>query len=133
MGGAWRGRLAIAAIAMGAGLFGLAGAACGQEGRDAAADLAPAFGNAIVSTHPDGRQARLWLNRDATYAAQGRRGERSGGVWTLKGDKLCLRQRRPIPIPFPYCKAFPRVHVGSVWSDTAFNGDKVTNRLAAGH
>ena len=94
--------------------------------------LEPAFGNSIISTHPDGRQAKLWLDRDGRYAAQGRRGERSGGAWALKGAKLCLTQRRPIPIPFPYCKAFPRIHAGSVWSDTAYNGDKVTNRLLAG-
>jgi hypothetical protein len=94
--------------------------------------LEPAFGNSIVSTHPDGRQAKLWLDGDGTYSAQGRRGERSGGVWKAKGEKLCLSQRRPIPIPFSFCKAFARVHVGSTWYDTAFNGDKVTNRLVAG-
>jgi hypothetical protein len=36
-----------------------------------------AFSNTIVSTYPDGRKAKLWLNRDGSYrrrdAAAGRR------------------------------------------------------------
>jgi len=121
-----------AGLGLGAALIVLALCGAGDPASAQATALAPAFGNSIVSTHPDGRQARLWLNRDSTYSAQGRRGERSGGVWTLKGEKLCLTQKRPIPIPFSYCKAFPHVDVGSAWSDTAFNGDKVKNRLVAG-
>lgn len=94
--------------------------------------LDAAFGNVIVSTHPDGRQAKLWLKRDGAYDAQGRAGERSGGVWRLKGDKLCLSQRRPFPIPFSYCKAVPPVSVGKPWRDKAFNGDLVTNEVVPG-
>lgn len=94
--------------------------------------LEGAFGNTIVSTHPDGRQARLWLGADHTFRAQGRRGNRSSGVWRVRGDRLCLTQRRPIPIPIPYCHGFQRHSVGDRWTDTASNGDAVTNRILAG-
>ena len=94
--------------------------------------LAPAFGNTIVSTHPDGRQARLWLSADHTFRAQGRGGNRSSGVWRVRGNRLCLTQRRPISIPFSYCHAFPHVTVGQDWNDTASNGDHVVNRIVRG-
>lgn len=97
-----------------------------------AANLEPAFGNTIVSIHPDGRRAKLWLNRDKTYSAQGRKGQRSGGVWKLKGAKLCLSQRKPIALPLHYCKALPHVRVGATWSDIAVTGERVQNKLVAG-
>jgi hypothetical protein len=99
---------------------------------DAARTLEPALGRTIVSTHPDGRKARLWLSRDGSYAAEGRAGQRSGGHWTLMGDKLCLTQSRPIPIPFSYCKPVPPVEVGKPWRDVAVNGDSVTNEVVPG-
>ena len=95
--------------------------------------LEPAFGNTIVSTHPDGRQARLWLSADHRFRAQGRGGNRSSGVWRVRGDQLCLTQRRPLPIPIPYCHRFPRLSVGDRWNDTASNGDAVINQIVAGH
>jgi hypothetical protein len=94
--------------------------------------LEPAFGNTILSIHPDGRRARLWLNRDMTYSAQGRRGQKSAGIWRLKGGKLCLTQRKPTPLPFHYCKVLPKVGVGGHWSDIAVTGERVQNRLVAG-
>ena len=91
------------------------------------ADLAPAFGNTIVSTHPDGRQAKLWLNPDHTFTAQGRKGNRERGTWSVRGGKLCLKQGL-----LSYCKRFPQVSVGAIWRDKAVNGDMVTNALVAG-
>lgn len=96
------------------------------------AGLAPAFGNTIVSTHPDGRQARLWLRGDHTFEAQGRAGNRSSGTWRVRAGKLCLTQKRPVAIPFSYCHAFPRVSVGASWRDTASNGNSVVNRIVRG-
>lgn len=107
--------------------IGLAGSAQAQE-----STLGPAFGNTIVSTHPDGREARLWLDADQSFRAQGRAGNRSSGVWRVRGNRLCLTQRRPISIPFSYCHAFPRVAVGQIWNDTASNGDRVVNRIVRG-
>lgn len=108
--------------------LGLAGASA--QAQDSA--LAPTFGNTIVSTHPDGRQARLWLSADHTFRAQGRGGNRSSGAWRVRGSRLCLSQRRPISIPFSYCHGFPRVVVGQAWNDTASNGDQVVNRIVRG-
>ena len=111
-----------------AALF-LASSVAAAPSGDAIARLAPAIGNAIVSTHPDGRKAKLWLQRDGTYAAQSRAGERSGGRWKVKGEKLCLSQRSPIPIPIAYCKPIPVEALGRPWRDTAVNGDLVTNEI----
>ncbi|MDP1738737.1 MAG: hypothetical protein Q8L23_15015 [Caulobacter sp.] len=94
------------------------------------AALEPAFGATIVSTHPDGRKARLWLHRDHSYTAQGRKGQRSGGTWRLSKDgKLCLRQKRPLPIPVAYCRSPPTAQAGRPWKDTAFNGEPVVNEI----
>ncbi len=95
--------------------------------------LEPAIGNTIVSTHPDGRQARLQLRSDHTFLAQGRAGNRSTGTWRVRGGRLCLTQRRPMAIPFAYCRRIPSVTPGRPWSDTAVNGDRVVNRIVLGH
>ena len=94
--------------------------------------LEPAFTNTIVSTYPDGRTARLWLNRDGTYRAQGRRRTDSSGTWTLKGEKLCLKQRKPFPGPFSYCTGIKRGGVGTRWTGKAVTGEKITIQVAAG-
>ena len=99
---------------------------------DASARIAPAIGNTLVSTHPDGRKAKLWLEKDGRYAAESRAGKRSGGVWKLKGEKLCLTQRQPMSIPFSYCKAVPNEALGKPWRDKAVNGDLVTNEIVPG-
>lgn len=96
------------------------------------AALEPALGNVIVSTHPDGRQAKLRLNRDHTYLAEGRKGQRSSGVWKMKGQKLCLSQKKPHPGLFSYCKRLPKITAGATWSDTAVTGERVTNRIVPG-
>ena len=95
-------------------------------------DLTLTFGSTIVSTHPDGRQAKLWIHSDHTYAALSRAGKSSGGSWKVKGQKLCLSQRRPFPGPFSYCKTIPLLTVGEAWSDTASNGDRVSNFIIRG-
>lgn len=96
------------------------------------ADLEPAFANTIVSTYPDGRKAKLWLNRDGSYRAQGRRGKASGGVWTLKGEKLCLKQKKPMAGPFSYCTPVKRGGVGTRWSGKAVTGEPITIQVVAG-
>lgn len=117
-------RIAVLALAVGS----LAGVAAAEP----ATGLEPAFGNTIVSTHPDGRQAKLWLNADHTFQAQGRAGNRSSGVWRVRGRRLCLTQRQPVSIPFSYCHTYPRVTLGARWRDRAVNGDAVVNAVVAG-
>lgn len=114
-----------------AALLSASGAAAGPSG-DVMSRLAPALGNVIVSTHPDGRKARLWLQRGGAYTAQSRAGDRSGGTWKVKGEKLCLSQRNPIPIPIAYCKPIPAEAAGRPWRDTEVNGDQVVNLIACG-
>lgn len=97
----------------------------------AAADprLNPAFSGTIVSTYPDGRTAHLWLNRDGTYTGEGRRRKPSSGVWSIKGERICLKQRKPFPAPFTHCEAIPS---GQPWSSKAVTGEAVKVKLVPG-
>ena len=52
-------------------------AAAAATGAGDMAKVKIAFGNTIVSTYPDGRQAQLWLHPDGSYTAEGRRLDRS--------------------------------------------------------
>ena len=94
--------------------------------------LDEAFNNTIISTYPDGRTAELWLNRDGTYNAEGRRHDRSSGHWTLKGEKVCLRQAKPWAPPFAFCTPVFQGGVGSTWSAKAVTGEQVRVKLVAG-
>lgn len=96
------------------------------------ADLAPAFGNTLVSTYPDGRTARTWLSADGRYEGQGRRGGASSGVWRVRDGRVCLTQRRPIPFPRAFCTPIVRGEIGSRWSARAVTGETVQMELRAG-
>ena len=116
----------VTALALAAGLLAAPALA------DPKADLQPAFSNTIVSTYPDGRKARLWLNRDGTYRAQGRRGKFSSGRWSIKGQQICLKQARPIPGPFSYCTPIKKGGVGTSWTGKAVTGERIRIQLVAG-
>ena len=94
--------------------------------------LEPAFSNTIVSTYPDGRQARLWLDPDGGYHALGRRGEPTQGTWRIKGEKLCLKQSQPFSVPFSYCTPVMGGEVGDVWIRRAVTGEMLRVRLERG-
>jgi len=94
--------------------------------------LEPAFSNTIVSTYPDGRQARLWLEPDGGYRAVGRRGDPTGGTWRIKGEKLCLRQSHPFSVPFSYCTPVMGGEIGDVWIRRAVTGELLRVRLERG-
>jgi hypothetical protein len=94
-----------------------------------ASRLAPAFGATVVSTYPDGRTALLWLNKDGTYTAKGRRRTPSSGTWTLKDDKVCLGQIKPIRAPFKFCTALPS---GASWKAKAVTGEPITVKITPG-
>ena len=98
--------------------------------RDSRLELA--FGSTIVSTYPDGRQAELWLKRDGSYAAEGRRHDRSGGNWQVKDDKLCLKQHQPFPAPFSYCTGVPKGGLDKPWTAKAFTGEAISIKLVRG-
>ncbi len=95
-------------------------------------DLAPAFKNTVVSTYPDGRQAKLWLSPDGAYTAQGRKGDRTAGKWKIKGEQICLRQSSPPTLPMSYCTAIPSGDVGTTWSAKSVFGDPLKVKLVPG-
>jgi hypothetical protein len=115
-------------------LAALSGAFAGLVMSAAAAPspVAAAFGGTIVSTYPDGRKAELYLHRDGTYAARGRRGDPSKGRWRVKGDKLCLSQSSPLSVPFDYCTPIPAGGLSAAWSAKAVTGEPIRVRLVKG-
>ena len=60
--------------------------------------VSAAFGNTVLTTYPDGRHQRIWLHEDGTWDGVSRRGHQTAGRWSLKGEKVCLRQSRPVPL-----------------------------------
>jgi hypothetical protein len=95
----------------------------------APASLSEAFGNTVVSTYPDGRTALLWLKPDGTYTAKGRHRTSSSGTWALKGEKICLSQKKPFYAPFAFCTAVPS---GETWAAKAVTGEPVKVRIVPG-
>ncbi len=92
--------------------------------------LEPAFGGTIVSTYPDGRISKLWLNRDGSFSAEGRNHEHQGGHWVVKHHSVCMSQTKPFPIPFAqYCAPIPSTL--SNWTGKAVTGEPVTIQLTS--
>lgn len=91
-----------------------------------------AFGNTILSTYPDGRQAELWLQSGGVYQAKGRRGDDSHGTWRIKGERLCLSQHAPFPAPFAFCTPIPE-SMHSSWTARAVTGERIRVSLVHGH
>lgn len=122
--------------------LGIAAAAYAEDAPKTADRAAPesrlekAFGSTIISTYPDGREAELWLKRDGSYTAEGRRHDRSSGTWQIKqdksGDKLCLKQHRPFPAPFTFCTGVPEGGTDKPWTGKAPTGEKTSIRLVKG-
>jgi hypothetical protein len=94
--------------------------------------VSPAFGNTIVSTYPDGRKAEMWLNPDGSYSGQGRRHDPSSGHWQVKGEKLCLKQSRPMPAPFSFCTPLPQEGMQKAWTAKAPTGEPIRVTLVKG-
>ena len=111
--------------------------AVGVVGAAGYADSAPlgaekvsrAFGNTIVSTYPDGRTALLWLQPDGAYTAKGRRRAPSSGTWTVRGERICLKQLQPQRAPFNFCTPVP---AEETWSARAVTGERIRVHLAKG-
>jgi hypothetical protein len=91
-----------------------------------------AFGNTIVSTYPDGRTGRLWLHEDGSYSAKGRKGDPSSGHWSVKGEKVCLKQAKPMAVPFSFCTGMGAAKVGASWDGKAVTGEKIKIRMVKG-
>lgn len=101
----------------------------------AAADarVGAAFGNTIISTYPDGRTQEIWLKPGGAWAGLSRTHRRLAGKWTLRGDKVCLRQKTPPTLPFSYCTPFPQdARVGAAWTSRDFVGTPIRLKLVRG-
>lgn len=98
----------------------------------ASAALAPAFTNTLVSTYPDGQRGHMWLHEDGTWRSRSRQGGRTSGRWSLKGERVCFKQSRPLPLPFSYCTPLVTGEVGTSWKAKAPTGEPITLRLEPG-
>jgi hypothetical protein len=88
--------------------------------------IAAAFGNTVMSIYPDGRTQKIWLHPNGDWEGIGRDGRPLAGHWTLKADRVCLRQTKPPTLPFSYCTSFPTdPHVGVVWTAKDFGGTPI--------
>ncbi|WP_133254232.1 hypothetical protein [Phenylobacterium deserti] len=95
--------------------------------------VAAAFGNTVVSTYPDGRTQRIWLKEDGSFRGLSRRGNPIAGAWTLKGEQVCLKQSRPVPLPISYCTDFPASGgLGSEWTSKDLRGTPIRLSLQKG-
>lgn len=94
--------------------------------------LEAAYQGVIVSTYPDGRTARLWLSPDGTFKGTGRSGRRNAGRWSVKGERMCLKQSRPIPMPITYCTAMVEGGFGTTWTGKAVTGEPIRIELHEG-
>ena len=84
------------------------------------------FGNTVVSTYPDGRTQHLWVHPDGGWDGIARNGKHIAGTWTVKGEKVCLRQTHPPTLPFSYCTPFPQdPRIGAVWGAKDFFGTPI--------
>lgn len=110
----------------------LASAPPAEDAAPSEADLAPAFGNTLLSTYPDGRTARMWMQRGGTYEGQGRRGGRSSGVWRVRDGQVCFSQRRPLPMPGAFCTPIVPGGIGASWTAKAMTGETIRVALIAG-
>lgn len=97
-----------------------------------AASVNAAFGNTIVSTYPDGRIGKLWLKPGGDYSAEGRRHDKSSGHWKVSGDKLCLKQSRPIPMFIKFCTPIPAGGMDHAWAAKAVTGEPIRVQLVRG-
>jgi hypothetical protein len=97
------------------------------------ATVAAAFGNTVVTTYPDGRTQQIWLQPDGRWTGLSRTHKNLAGKWTLKGDKVCMRQQTPPTLPFSYCTAFPPdARVGAAWMAKDFVGTPIQMKLIRG-
>jgi hypothetical protein len=121
-------RLALAALS----LVLIAGPAAAAE--PSRAGVTAAFGNTVKALYPDGRYQWLWFNADGTWEAFGRRGKWSSGKWSQKdASHVCLKQSKPLPIPFSYCTSFPAGStVGAVWTSKSMEGEPIKVTVVKG-
>ncbi len=114
-------------------LLALATAASAAEPADkSAAKVDSTFGNTVLSVYPDGRSQKIWLQPDGTWTGLSRRGNPLAGKWTVKGEKVCLRQSKPPTLPISFCQTFPADPVRGV-DARDLTGTPIHLKLVKGH
>lgn len=106
-----------------------------QHARAADADeqVAPAFGNTVMSVYPDGRSQKIWMHPDGTWDGRSRRGSPLSGRWAVRDDRVCVRQSKPPTLPISFCIPFPQnPEVGSSWSARDVMGIPITLKILKG-
>jgi hypothetical protein len=95
--------------------------------------VTPAFGNTVLSIYPDGRSQKVWMHPDGSWDGQSRRGTPLAGRWSLKGDKVCLKQSKPPTLPVAYCTVFPQnTFVGVSWTSKDMAGTPIQLKVVKG-
>jgi hypothetical protein len=88
--------------------------------------VATAFGNTVLSIYPDGRSQKIWLHPNGEWDGLGRNNQPLAGRWTLRGDRVCMRQTRPPTLPLSYCTTFPAdAHIGVMWTSRDITGTPI--------
>jgi len=125
-------RLALRLLLGGYVVFSALNAQAGEP-TSAGKNVAAAFGNTVITTYPDGRTQKIWLKEDGSFEGISRRGNHIAGAWTLKGEQVCLKQSRPIPIPISYCTDFPATGAPGVeWTSKDLRGTPIKLTLHKG-
>lgn len=93
-------------------------------------DISATFGNTVLIIDPDGRSRKLWLESDGAWTGKSRRGLDLAGSWTLKGEKVCLKQAKP-RLPGSKCEKFP-TKLGASVSTKDPSGQTVQLKLVKG-
>lgn len=96
------------------------------------ANVAATFGNTVLSIYPDGRAQKIWMQPDGSWTGLSRRGNPLAGKWTVKGEKVCLRQSKPPTLPISFCEPFPADPAKGVESKD-LTGTPIHLRLVKGH
>ncbi len=113
-------------------LLATAGASAAKPQEEGLAKVQGAFGNTIIETYPDGRTARIWLAQDGSYTGEGRRHDRSGGRWSVRGVQLCFKQTHPFVFGYTFCTPIPDVGMGQPWTAKAPTGETITVKVVEG-
>ncbi|HKR88099.1 MAG TPA: hypothetical protein VJS38_07970 [Phenylobacterium sp.] len=95
--------------------------------------VSAAFGNTVISSYPDGTSQKIWLHADGTWNGVSRRNAPLAGKWTLRGDKVCMRQTAPPTLPISYCTPIPASsQPGAQWAGRDVAGRAITLSLMKG-
>ncbi|CAN7182995.1 hypothetical protein LJR219_000377 [Phenylobacterium sp. LjRoot219] len=105
----------------------------GLNAQAAEPGVAAAFGNTVVSTYPDGTSQKIWLHPDGKWTGISRGNGPLAGSWSMRGEKVCLKQSQPPTLPVAYCTALPtNSQPGVQWASRDVAGRSITLSLMRG-